>query len=188
MKTAIVLVGFTEGNWHARRFERELTHRGIGIAPDVETADYIIAHSGGCYVIPPLRDSQTLMLINPTYWPGRSLFRRSLTMIVQLITSVRPGNRPWYHLWKTAHNTFYLVYRARFNLLMIRQSKFYNLEQSVQHDHMILVRNEADPWLTPDLRTVEAQHPKLRVARLPGEHDDCWLNPEPYIRLLEEYR
>ena len=70
---AYIIVGFTEGEWHKRRMQNDLQLRGIVVTNDYRQADYIIAHSGGCYEIPPLSATQILMYINPTYWPNRTL-------------------------------------------------------------------------------------------------------------------
>ena len=185
-KSIFLIVGFTEGGWHVRRFEKSLKRRGFTITKDVAKAHFVVAHSGGCYTIPPLSDEQVLMLINPTYWPGKALNLRGGAMTLQLLRAVRPGNNPLYHLWKTIHNLFYLFYHHRLNMVMVQQSRWYSLEQSINHHKTILVRNQNDPWLTHELDDLQRLHPKLKIERLAGDHDDCWLNPGPYIDLLLE--
>jgi hypothetical protein len=185
---AYILVGFTEGKWHIKRFENGLRRHGFSLTTDMTEADCVITHSAGCYVIPPLAEHQILMLINPTHWPGRSLGRSAVVMIQQMLLSVRPGNYFWHHLRKSLHNVFYLVYRWGANWQIVRQAPVFSLEQSINHPRTILVRNQADPWLTPNLDVIQQQHPKLTIVRLPGDHDDCWLHPRPYIELLENYR
>lgn len=185
---AYLLVGFTEGKWHIKRFENGLRRHGFGLTHDITEADCVITHSAGCYVIPPLADNQILMLINPTHWPGRSLRRRAAVMLHHVAISIRPGNHFWHHMWKSLHNMFYLFYRWRDNWQIIRQAPVYDLEQSINHERTILVRNKRDPWLTPNLDDIQKKHPKLKIVHLPGDHDDCWLHPRPYIELLEKYR
>jgi hypothetical protein len=182
-----IVYGFTEGNWHGKKFRRALRDRGYSMTHDITRADYVIAHSGGCYDVPPLADNQRLMLINPTYWPGRSLAERAKNMSQQIVKSIRPGNKPFYHLYKTLRNIGYLFYHHRTNQFMIRRSKTFNLEQEIKHGKTLLVRNDHDPWITPDLDRLQSLNKQLHIARLPGEHDDCWLHPEPYIDYLEKY-
>lgn len=177
--------GFTEGTWHGKKFRRMLRERGHQIVQEERLADIVIAHSGGCFDMPPLKESAILMFINPPYWPERPLRRRASDMTRQLARAIRPGNQPFYHTHKTARNLGYLVRHARTNHEMMRRAITFNLADEINHMPTILVRNSNDPWLTPDLDGLQQRYPQLRIARLPGDHDDCWLHPEPYIHLLE---
>lgn len=179
-----IIYGFTEGEWHGKKFRRLLREQGHTIVKDASTADIIIAHSGGCYNMPTPRKEQRVMLINPPYWPGKSLKERGGNMIKHLASSVRPGNQPFYQLHKTSRNAVYLIRHQRTNKEMLLRAQTYNLAEQISHPHIILVRNYDDPWLTPDLAHLKAINPKLIIRSLSGGHDDCWLHPEPYINLL----
>lgn len=185
-KSVAIIVGFTEGKWHARRLEKALRARGHTVVSDFTNADVIFAHSGGCYSVPlNLKPHQLVMLVNPTYWPGRSVPERGRVMVQQALRLLLPGYHPLYHFWKALHNVCYFFWHAGQNLAIIRHAPRYNLEQELQHKHTILVRNQDDPWLTPDFRDLQAIHPHLQVIELPGDHADCWLHPDRYIDLLE---
>ena len=188
MARVYIVFGFTEGKWHGKKFGRALRKRGHSLARKITDADVIFAHSGGCYDVGPLRDNQLLILNNPTYWPGRSLAARAKNMLLQLLIAVRPGNRPLYHLYKSMHNIAYLPYHSRRNMFMTRRAQTFNLEQEITHHKTVLIRNNNDPWLTPDLHKLESLNPHLQIERLPGEHDDCWLHPNPYIDIMENYK
>lgn len=188
MASVYIVFGFTEGRWHGKKFRRQLKRRGYNLARKLHAADVVIGHSGGCFDIPPLRDSQTLMLINPPYWPDRSLVERGSNMIGQIARSLTPNRYMVFHVNKTLHNGVYFVTHRRKNRSMARRARTFDLEQEVSHARTILVRNNDDPWLTPDLQLLQKNNPHLHLARLPGEHDDCWLNPSPYIDILEAYQ
>jgi hypothetical protein len=188
MARVFLVYGFSEGVWHGRKFRRVLKRRGHTIAPDTLKADYIIAHSGGCYTVPPLRDEQTLILVNPTYWPGRAVPIRAGNMVKQMIISMRPGNRPIFHFYKNLRNVGYLIRHHKANRFIAWRSASFNLEQEIAHKRTLLIRNHNDPWLTPDLERLQLANPHLQIAKLPGDHDDLWLHPEPYINLMEAYK
>lgn len=185
-KTVALMYGFTEGQWHGRLFRKELSRRGYKLVADPHQADIVIAHSGGCYYVPlDLHPDQLVVLIDPTYWPHKSLATRARTMTLRLIRAIRPGNRPLYHLQKTTHNLGYLLRHGDKNQAMIRRAHKYNLEAEISHTRIILVRNHDDPWLTPDLKHLKKINPRLKLVELPGEHDDLWLHPDSYIDLIQ---
>jgi hypothetical protein len=185
-KSVAIIVGFTEGDWHRRQLQLALEKRGYRTTSDLASADVIFAHSGGCYNVPlNLRHQQLVMLVNPTYWPGRTLHKRAQIMSLHLIYAIRPGHHPRYHAWKTLHNIGYLFWHGSQNLSMVRRAPKYNLEAELKHVRTILVRNQTDPWLTPDFRDLQHTNPHLKTVELPGDHDDCWLHPDTYVDLLE---
>ncbi|HET6924775.1 MAG TPA: alpha/beta hydrolase [Candidatus Saccharimonadales bacterium] len=185
-KTVAIIFGFTEGEWHGKRFRRHLREAGYEVIKKAADADIIIAHSGGCYYVPrDLTTTQQVMLIDPPYWPARTIVRRGNNMLLHMTLQVRPGNEPFYQVHKTARNIAYLVRHARTNLAMMRHARVFNLADNIAHPHTILVHNEEDPWLTPDLAHLKRINPYLRIHHLPGGHDDCWWHPEHYINLLQ---
>jgi hypothetical protein len=184
-KTVAFIYGFTEGKWHGKRFRRVLREHGYTVEEDPAAADIVIAHSAGAFYVPLLNDAQRLVLINPPYWPERALHTRARNMTLQLLRDVRPGNQPFYHTHKTAHNLTYLVRHARTNRAIIRRAYHFNLEDEIRHPNTILVRTDDDPWLTPELDGLKKFNRHLQIHRMPGGHDDCWLHPEAYLQFLD---
>ncbi len=185
-KTVAFIYGFTEGEWHGKRFRRLLRERGYEVVYKLSEADVIIAHSGGVYRLPDkLQPGQRLVLIDPPYWPERPVRLRAVRMVAHMVWSVRPGNAPFYQLHKTAWNFRYLVHHAELNRAMVRRANTYDLEQEITHPGTVLVHNATDPWLTPDLDGLQLINPSLRIVHIAGGHDDCWVHPERYINLLQ---
>ncbi len=183
-KTVAIMYGFTEGQWHGKHFRRLLRERGYKVIKNASEANVVIAHSAGCFYLPELAKQQQLILIDPPYWPEKSLSSRSRNMITQMALAVRPGNQPFYHVHKTAHNLAYLARHARTNREMLQMAPNFNLEAVILHCNTTLVHNSNDPWLTPYLGGLKQINSKLRIMHIPGDHDDLWLHPEPYIKLI----
>jgi hypothetical protein len=180
------IYGFTEGEWQGHRFRKALAVADYSITKDVRSADIIIAHSGGCYYVPlDLRDDQLVILINPTYWPGKPLARRAAAMSLQIVKAIRCGNEPLFQLHKTFRNLGYLFWHSGKNYEIIRRAKKFELPVEAKHRNTIIIRNLHDPWLTPDLKNLKRLNPHLQILELSGEHDDCWVHPERYINLLQ---
>lgn len=49
---------------------------------------------------------------------------------------------------------------------------------------VVLIRNQHDVYTTPAVAW-KAGSSNITCISMPGEHDDCWYNPEPYIKLFQ---
>jgi len=178
------LYGFGEGTWHSKQFKKRLHSTEFDIIPDITTADIVIAHSAGSFYVPKLQGHQLLVLIGPTYWPGKNVI---VQMIQKIAIDIRLNGfrHPLYLLQKTAWNMFYIVGSLRRSREIISLGKTFNLPSAIKHHRTIIIRNDADTWLTPDLEALQQRQPSLRIHHVPGDHDDCWLHPDIYIHLIQ---
>ena len=184
-KSVAIIYGFAEGPWHAKRMLRQFERYGYKPTNSPEAADVVITHSGGCLFDFKLRPEQTLVVINPVYWPGRSYVSRFRAKVWQDIWLLLFGGHPIYSLQKLGYNLFYAIKYRRRNGYMLRKKDIFKIETIISHSRTILIRNKDDPWLTPDLTPLTQVNPHLRIAELPGGHDDCWLYSEVYLDLIQ---
>jgi hypothetical protein len=70
-----VLPGWAAGKWHTRQFESALSAAGYTIS-DVLHSEVIIAHSTACKLLSEKNPATLLILIDPPYWPGKSVSKR----------------------------------------------------------------------------------------------------------------
>jgi len=49
---------------------------------------------------------------------------------------------------------------------------------------VILIRNSNDKFCSPKIKQAVSKMPDVRFYELPGEHDDYYTNPRPYIALI----
>jgi len=183
-RTVALIYGFGEGPWHGKQFTKRLTSADFTVVTDTAAADIVIAHSAGVFYVPELHRHQVVMLINPSYWPGK---HTPIQMAQKIgLDIIYNGLRhPLYLLQKTAHNIFYICRDFPRTREIIRRSKNFELAKAVTHHKTIVVRNHADTWLTPNLQKLQTAFPTLRIHHVPGEHDDCWLHPDRYVDLLQ---
>lgn len=186
-KRAHIVYGFSESRLHGRRFIKALRKQNIRLTRTFDRADYIIAHSGGCFNVPELRKNQLLMLIDPPYWPGQTLRSRAVEMTKQVLSAMRPGNRPLLEFYKNILRVGHVIIMNPVNRRIARQAKSFNLEDAVHHTHTILIRNANDPWITPDLTHLQQINPNLVIVTMPSGHDHCWDYPDAYVNLLKRY-
>jgi hypothetical protein len=186
MKTVAVIEGFAGGPMHTRQFRKALSGAGFKVVKDRQKADIIIAHSAGIYGIPPSVRANLLMLIGPTYWPGRPLIRR----VVQHTRSSKRhyvAHFGWrYYIWKKLLEVYYFFRRHAYMWLgIINNNRLDHLEKLIGQKgrKTIIVRNREDPFSSPEIKGL-IKGPHVDFIELPGVHDDYVKNPEPYIDLL----
>jgi len=174
---------------HTRTFRKAVRRAGFSVVKNYREADIIVAHSAGIYAIPPDVRARILILIGPTYWPGRKLIRRVLayTKSGRLFYVKNYGWR--FYIWKKVLELYYFFRRHRYLWLGIRNNnkldRLYKLADD-QDRQIILVRNRDDPFCDPAIQELFKDRPNVRFVELPGVHEDYTTNPKPYIKLMEE--
>lgn len=74
---AYIEYGWPEGKWHGKLLTKSLIASGYVMATSSSEADIIIAHSAGCYMIPPDSKAKVMLLIGIPNWP-KNLFINAL--------------------------------------------------------------------------------------------------------------
>ncbi len=172
--------GLSGGPWHSRAFRRLLDRSGYQLGQANE-ADIIIAHSAGCWLIPPTAKPKLVVYLGlplTSSQPGRTLARANLA-------SLQHG-RPLGNLGGKLKNFYYLLWQPRRNLRIARHPKIghpvcFNGVQAV------FISNRYDPWPKSNtLGNFIDDHPWSYISMV-GAHDDIWQHPEPYVRIIEAY-
>lgn len=73
-----VFIGYGgfEGSWHGKKLRSALVDRGFSISRNCSDAEIIIAHSGGCFLVPESNCANIMILVGFPYWPGKSIASR----------------------------------------------------------------------------------------------------------------
>jgi hypothetical protein len=185
MATKVALqYGVLTGRRVGKKFCKTLAEAGYQLVQNAQDADIIIGHSAGCFWLPQAPTKQKLMLINPPYWPGRSVTERAKARARTHLRYRRYGYNFKQWLWRSAWGAFYGLDIPRTRLIN-RVAREYELEKIITNHTAVIVRNSDDDWLTPDVEKLTHDHPGVQVVHIPGDHDDLWLNPRPYVEALE---
>lgn len=182
VRSYYIITGWAEGRWHSRRFGQELEKRGLVKAPSAAKADIIIGHSAGCYMLPSKIKAETVVLINPPYWPGKSMVVRIFNnSIVGAPAQIRNWGLWWFvrkRFWNGAST-------------ILRPLRIIKIWRSLQtmlvglHDsHIVIVRSSLDVFCSPDVHLLSRDYKNVSIREMKGLHEDCWHNPAPYIDLL----
>jgi hypothetical protein len=177
MKVAIIY-GWAEGSWQGKRMRKLLRSQGYHITKNAKEADVIIAHSGGCYMLPEQSRAQQVILIGLPYWPDKH-------PLISLREKLRQELKDTWWYKKTLFNTYYLLSRPRRWVRMSRAFK-QRVVPAYESCSIYLVRNEQDSFLHPQKVVEVADAHEWQLKLVDGLHDDLWLNPERYIELIRQ--
>jgi hypothetical protein len=178
-----VMPGWAGGKWHTRQFEAALQAAGYTVT-DVLHADVIIAHSTACYALPSKTPAQYFVLIDPPYWPGKTLLTRILEKKKydrKLTNNPTPMKLKVQNLfWSTA----FVLSKLKYTQLAVQHHGQLDFLQKLKAKNVGIIHNQQDYLCSPDIEIPIVSYPNVKFIRLPGGHNDFYTNPQPYIDLL----
>jgi hypothetical protein len=135
--------------------------------------------------LPEPPSTQTFVLVNPPYWPGKTIGERAQARGRSNFQFWRHNIpfRQWFvrNLW----GIYYSIREPLRTRYIMRHMANYDLEQTIRNHKVVLVRNGHDDWLTPQLDHLQKANPDLQIIHIPGDHDDSIYNPGRYVNLLQ---
>ncbi len=164
-----------------RQLVKALKQAGFTMVSDASQADVIIAHSGGCYLVPEHNRARLIVQIGLAYWPGHIWLLSTVRKVAREISAARHEHRlgEWGRKW-----LYHMLYAFNLGpaLRMARNHAATKPWNSPQRQ--IIVRNRHDVYCSPEVYKLAFRGPRAFIS-LPGEHDDCWDHPERYVSLLQ---
>lgn len=177
--TVCILPGFSEGQHTVKVLSQTLQVRGFRMLNKPEHADIILAHSGGCFLIPSNSQAQLVVLIGVPYWPNKRLARaiieklRISWQLTSQATWLRKFGLHALYVWNVPHN--FAMWQGR------RGGAVWKLTVPV-----LLIRNQQDTYCTADIASLPfTSNPDS--LQLPGDHDACWDHPKQYANIVHSY-
>ena len=183
MVNVAVMEGWAGGPRLSKQFRDALLAAGYSITP-ASHADVIVAHSMACYFVPQKTPAKLLILIDPPYWPGQSLLTRMLAKKKADSQMVRQagGWQAW--LTKTMWEIAYIFAKPSYTTTALKHNGSLAFLAGHKHKPTYVVRNQNDYFCSPEIQVAMNGYPNVTYVGLPGEHDDYYVNPQPYIALL----
>ncbi len=179
--TFAICYGLGGGPMHARNFLSLMKGAKITPAQKVGEADIIIAHSGGCWLIPKTAKPKLVVYVgmpleqdNP-----RQAWRASNAAMFKSDGVV-------YGLINRLKNLYYCLRQPIRNLKLIGMSK---TAQPVilPKAQAIFITNRDDAWPRPNKIKKYINKYDWAYISLTGAHDDIWHHPAQYIDIIERY-
>ncbi len=179
-----VVPGLAGGTMQMGRLTRAMRRAGFTVVKNPAEADVVLAHSAGCYGLPAIQSHQKLILVNPPYWPGKTVGERGKKRLRTLLYYRKYNYKMFDWMQKNAWGIFYVLRDQERTRQIFRTADQFDLPTVISGHPVVLVRNDDDDWLTNDLDELQVAHSRLRIERLPGDHDDLLVNPGPYVSLV----
>jgi hypothetical protein len=180
-QTVCILYGINEGPAMGKQLSKALASEGFALVHDPKSADIIIAHSGGCFLVPKAQRAKLVLLIGMPYWPKRSWVVCTSRKVGREWRLYKQQGRllQWAHKWGN-HLRYSLDLKGTILMAVNRSAnKSWN-----SHNHQVIIRNKNDTYCAPGIVEAPFKGPRTFIS-LPGEHDDCWDNPKPYMDLIQ---
>jgi hypothetical protein len=180
------VIGWTEGYWQTKKFRKLLTEAGFEAISNAVEADILITHSLGCFLIPKNFDAKIVLLINPPYWPHRTgIYSVAEHFVAGFKMAKGQGAVSWW-LNKILHNNWYFISKPKLTYYALTQRQLSNLPAKTKARRIILIRNKGDSFCHPDIQKLLPKTKEYRFVQFDGDHEDCWLNPQPYVDLIQK--
>ena len=178
--TYAVSYGFMGGPLHGRKLNRLMHQNGYALRK-TEEADIIIAHSGGCWLIPTNSHPKLVVYVGlplNTAKPRRTL-RQARTFMYQHGTLAS-------NMRRNLKSLYYGARQPRRNLGFLRMAKTAK-PVILPGVPAIFITNRDDPW--PQAAALEDLVNAMPWAfiNLPGAHDDLKENPVRYVEIINHY-
>lgn len=181
-----ILYGFSEGPLIALNLINTLERAGFVVIKDVAKADIIIAHSGGCYMLPSNMQAKLVMLNGLPYQSSNNLALSLLRKIRHdfMYFFATKNLTAWIH--KTVLNGYYFFRHLLYWSKMLARYKTKNLPTGDNQTKVICVVNEFDAFSTVQSIKQLSQSQGWQYRTAQGQHDDIWHNPDIYVKLIEK--
>lgn len=175
VKKVAIVYGWAEGPAIGKKLASKLTEAGFDIAKNPKEADIIIAHSGGYLLLPPNLRARLAVLIDPPICSEVDMRARQKKLLIQ--TCLRPK------YWKIrVLNLLYIFLRKNHQNNLRKLYPDYSFSDK---ENFVIVRNSNDQFLSAKEATTLSAQLNARLVELPGDHEDVWINPSPYVNLLK---
>ena len=186
-KTVAFVHGWAEGSWQDSQFAQQLVNNGFELTPDPAKADIILAHSAGCYLVPVNPKAKLIVLIGLPFWPGKPLIKSLVKkLMLEASRHQKDQDLPWFSQ-KLAHNTWYIFTKPAGLYRFFKNRQQMKLPSASPNTSVVLIRNQDDQFCTPNVTKLLPQAKGYKFIDMPGLHDDCWIDPEPYVKLIKKY-
>ncbi len=175
-----IAYGLCEGPRIGATFEAALKAAGFVIVRGPTGADVIVAHSGGCFVLPAAAIGTPAVFIGLPYVFHASLLKAFCANIWRGFRGHASQRSTARWLYETLWNLIY-AWNLRYNWQMLRGMRSANWRA---FQNVTLICNRHDAICVPDFKRLPLA-PNTIGINIAGEHSDCWDNPAPYVALIK---
>jgi len=184
MKSVAVVEGWAGGPKLSGLFTKALQNNNFQLVKDIRSADIIFAHSTGCYLLPRYNQAKLLLLVDPPYWPGRSIAGRWLDLMKTDWSLLKSGAGANSFISKKLWELYYIFAKPSFSWSVLKNQSHLDFLEKHRDKKIILLRNQTDQFCSPKIADELKNYKNVNYLEFPGDHENYYINPQPYIDLL----
>ncbi|HSX08145.1 MAG TPA: hypothetical protein VLG11_04600 [Candidatus Saccharimonadales bacterium] len=159
---------------------------GWRVTSRASEADVVVAHSGGCWIVPETNATKTILLANPPCDYKGSLLHNTNRKVALDYKAHKKAHDLGVFARKHFWNGVYFFTHVPRHLAMFKLTARYKAALPSLHAQKIIVTStKGDPWTGNISLHNIATHPGYCFLSMPDGHDDLWLHPERYLDIIE---
>jgi hypothetical protein len=178
--TYAIVYGLAGRPSQGRKLRRLLTEAGLKSADDVATADILILHSAGCWLIPPSAKARLVI------WNGAPLAEERGHAYRHANLQIYRHASNWRIIPLFIGNVYQFLRHPFRNASIIRMAG-HAKPVLLPGAAYVFIANRYDPW--PRSRQLDTflESKGWTFIGLPGSHDEIWQHPEYYAPIIKRY-
>jgi len=180
MKKVCVLYGGAEGQLNGKKLTNELEKAGFSLTKDPYNADVLICHSAGIFQVPIDCDLPLVLAIGT---PRTKSLNIASHVGKKLYLEFRHPNKVRSRIKKLGINLVYILNIRNVSKTYVNYKK--QNYDCVKENRVVLVANKQDPFTDFSSCLSISGAENWNFIGFPGQHDDLWISPKPYIDILK---
>ncbi len=178
--------GFLGGRGNSRHFRKMLTKAGYIESKNLNSANIIIAHSAGCFMIPESTSAGLILFIgmplsqNNPWQTFKIAGKENYKEFIRNKHILKVINIGFYA-------AFYGITQPKRNIKIMRDAK--NIPQIKKYSDatVVFIVNKKDPW--PDIKNSISKLHRYNwsFVSMPGSHDNIWEYPSSYVAIIKHF-
>ncbi len=185
--TYTIYHGFSHSRRHSAGMRKLLDQAGYDEAIEPRQADIVIAHSAGCYIVPPDSDAKVVLLVGVPMNDKhvRRVFFDARRKDVATFRAAHQSKR----LFRLTALSYLEVSRhSRYHRKLVKTviTKRHNLPV-INARQTIVISSQSDPWPEPVKELAKTSKHGYSFISMYGSHNHLWQAPEQYIEIIKAY-
>ncbi len=130
-------------------------------------------------MLPDKVPAKLILFIGIPNWPGKH-------PVIGTRDKIRLEAKNWWWYKKTFYNSVYLFSKPIHWHKMNNNWKAGKLPKN-QDSSVLLLRNDDDTYMHNAQSQKLSKEKGWKYLQIPGQHDDLWANPKPYVEIIKQH-
>lgn len=181
--TYAICYGLFCGPLHGHDLRAHMKKAGFQFVSDPLRADIVICHSAGCWLVPTTARPSLLVYVAPVMTQPsvgtwlKAIYLNDLVFLKE--------HRVYKGITILAINLWYVMLEPLRNIGIFRRAPSAVIPGA--QGRVLVITNRYDPWQQPAGLQKYLTYRRWNFINLNGSHDNLWVNPAPYVAIMQIY-